>query len=407
VIDPRSAKIPVVIVTGFLGAGKTTLLNRLLSDPAFRDTAVVVNEFGDISVDHDLVRVGSRELMVTTTGCICCTASSDVRASLFELVEAARAHQAPSFSRVVIETTGLADPAPIVNSLTPGALPVTGLQAEDVEKNFRLASIVTCFDAITGELALERFFEAMKQVAFATTIVLTKTDLMNDAASRRDTAELEGRLAKINPSAKILYRAESEHSFKHFFEGAYAPSGEVEDLDGWLAIDRMLRLQVGDDDQASSSSHSSDIRAISLVSDGAMTRSALDCLLMLLSRTAGASLLRVKGLVRLADDPDRPAVVHAVQHLMHPVSRLPDWPNEDRRTRIVVIGRGHDERALTDVFHSLMGAGVAAQPQSSWGIAAFAVACLFAIALGAVIASLIGWDAGPIRQLLSPPTGDH
>ena len=131
--------IPVVVVTGFLGAGKTSLLNSLFLDSCFRDTAVVVNEFGDIAVDHDLVRVGSPDLMVTTTGCLCCTASSDIRASLFELLEARRSGVAPPFSRVLVETTGLADPAPIVNALTPGALPAKELRDEVVGRRFALA----------------------------------------------------------------------------------------------------------------------------------------------------------------------------------------------------------------------------------------------------------------------------
>jgi len=196
--------IPVVLITGFLGAGKTTLLNACLEGAGFRDTAVIVNEFGDISVDHDLVRAGSREMMITTTGCICCTASSDVRLSLYELFEASRTGQIPPFSRVAIETTGLADPAPIVNALTPGAAPALGMRDHVVARRFRLASIVACVDVVTGDAALNAAFEAMKQVAFASSILLTKTDLMPQETSPEHVARLKARLASINPSADIV-----------------------------------------------------------------------------------------------------------------------------------------------------------------------------------------------------------
>ncbi|HUI20072.1 MAG TPA: GTP-binding protein [Methylocella sp.] len=391
--DPLSDMVPVVVVTGFLGAGKTTLLNELLSDPSFRDTAVVVNEFGDIAVDHNLVRVGSQDLVITTTGCLCCTASSDVRASLFELREASRAGHAPSFSRVVVETTGLADPTPIVNALTPGALPALRLGDQIVARGFRLARIVTCFDVITGELALKRAFEAVKQVAFASTIVLTKSDLAKDPASRRDIAQLRARLAAMNPSAEIIDRNDPGLSIESLFEGAYLPSDRMDDVTGWLALDRMLRSQDTRTRPAASSLHADDIRAISLIHDGPVTRAALDVFLGILSRTVGANLLRLKGLVRLADDPDRPMVVHAVQHLMHPPTRLSAWPDEDRRTRLVVIGRGHDERAVAEMFQALIGGDGGAGAVRPWRIPAFVVVFLLALSIGAAIVHSAGSNA--------------
>jgi len=400
--------IPVVVVTGFLGAGKTSLLNSLFLDSCFRDTAVVVNEFGDIAVDHNLVRVGSQDLMVTTTGCLCCTASSDIRASLFELLEARRSGVAPPFSRVLVETTGLADPAPIVNALTPGALPAKELRDEVVARRFRLGAIVTCFDVITGELALTRAFEAVKQVAFASTIVLTKTDLAKDPASRRDIAELTTRLAKMNPSAKILDRNDPGFSFADLFDGAYTPSSQVDDVSGWLALDRMLRSQDAKFGSAASSSHANDIRAISLIHDGPVTRVALDAFLMLVSNTVGANLLRMKGLVRIADDPDRPMVVHAVQHLMHPPTPLSAWPDEDRRTRLVVIGRGHDERALAEVFQVLIDADNRPASARNWRIPALAAACILAIAISAALVQLVKSDAAAaIRRLVISANGDR
>lgn len=346
--------IPVVILTGFLGAGKTTLLNALLSDETFRGTAVVVNEFGDIAVDNDLIRIGSRELLVTTNGCLCCTPGSDIRVSLFELLEGANAGRAPVFSKVIVETTGLADPAPIVNALIPGTLPAFGMRDHVVARRFRLTQIVTCFDVITGETALKQAFEAVKQVAFASTIVLTKTDLSLENRASPKLAALKRHIASINPSAEIVDRNEANGSLTRIFEGNYLPGDRVDDVTGWLAIDRMLRSEHHETDTVKSSPHTDDIRAISLVHNGPISRASLDILLMLLSNAVGAKLLRMKGLVCLADDLDRPLVVHAVQHLMHPPVRLPAWPDQDRRTRLVIIGRGLDERALTETFRALV-----------------------------------------------------
>ena len=170
----------------------------------------------------------------------------------------------------------------------------------------------------------------------------------------------------------------------------------------------MLRSQDAHIGPAASSSHANDIRAISLIHDGPVTRVALDAFLMLLSSTVGANLLRMKGLVRIVDDPDRPMVVHAVQHLMHRPTCLSAWPDEDRRTRLVVIGRGHDERALVKVFHAVMDADNRSARARNWGIPALAAACVLAVAIGAALLHLVGTDAAAaIRQLVIPANGDR
>lgn len=379
--DLLPATIPVVVITGFLGAGKTTLLNAFLADAGFSDTAVIINEFGDIAVDHDFVRTGSRDLVITTTGCLCCTASSDIRASLLDLLEACRAGDVPPFSRIVVETTGLADPAQLVNALTPGALPLLGLGGDEIAQRFRLAAILTCFDAVTGESALRQAFEAVKQVAFASAIVLTKSDLAEDPANPCHIAELTTRLSRMNPSAEILDRNGAIACFGRFFEGAYIPADRVDDVAGWLALDRILRSQEKSAAPSARSAHASDISAISLIHDGPVTRSALNIFLTLLSNTAGASLLRMKGLVCLAEEPDRPMIVHAVQHLMHPLTQLRSWPDEDRRTRLVVIGRGHDERAIVDVFKLLTGESDRPAGRRNWRGLAGAAGFVLAMAM--------------------------
>lgn len=345
--------IPVVLVTGFLGAGKTTLMNEWLDDENFRDTAVIVNEFGDISIDHDLVRTGFREMMITTTGCICCAASSDVRISLYELLEASQTGKIPSFSRVLIETTGLADPAPIVNALSPGVIPAAGMRDHVVARRFRLASIVACVDVVTGNVALNEAFEAMKQIAFATSILLTKTDLVQPETSPENIAKLKSRLMSINPSAVIAERNDFRNFIPSCFEGCYSAHSRMDDVAGWLALDSILQSNPQATPPARNTRHREDIRATVLMHDGSMTRAALEILLNILSQTAGAQLVRVKGIVKLSDDPARPMLIHAVHHLIHPPKQLAEWPGEDQRTRLVIIGRGYDEEALTSLFNSL------------------------------------------------------
>ncbi len=344
--------IPVVLLTGYLGSGKTSLINALIADPELRDTAVVVNEFGEIAVDYDLIQIESRRLLVTSTGCLCCTAASDVRASLFELFEASRTRAAPRFSRVIVETTGLADPAPVVNSLTPGSIPSPSLRDQVVAANFRLARVVACFDALSGEYALDHAFEAVKQIAFADTVVVTKTDVALEQGSSRNIVNLRARLLAINPFAEVIDRADIR--FADFFHGAYLDANKVDDVPGWLALDRILRAESPQGETKSVGSQAHDVRAISLVCDGTITRERLSLFLRMLLGTAGAQVLRVKGLVAIAGDSDRPTAIHATHHVIHPLVRLAGWPDADRRSRLVVIGRGLNEKSVDQVLRALM-----------------------------------------------------
>ncbi|WP_210215578.1 CobW family GTP-binding protein [Mongoliimonas terrestris] len=354
-------RIPVLVVTGFLGAGKTTLVNRVLADPAFADTAVIVNEFGDVDVDGDLVRTARGDLLVSTTGCICCTASSDIRATLFDLHETARARLSRPFARVIVETTGLADPAAVINALTPGALPAHGLRDHTVARRFRLSAVLTLVDGVTGDLALDRHLEAVKQIAFADTVLVTKTDLLRDPASRRDRDALLARIGEMNPSATLATSFDAA-DLAALFDRHYAPDRLGGDAEGWLAIDRLTRPDSGPGAQAARPDpdgpgipgrHADDIAAVVLRHPGVLSRTTLDVFLTLLQSIAGAEVLRVKGLVALVDNPERPIVVHIVRHVIHPPVRLDRWPSVDRTSRLVVIGRGIDPDGLTRVFATL------------------------------------------------------
>ncbi|RWD32079.1 MAG: GTP-binding protein [Mesorhizobium sp.] len=352
-------KTPVFVLIGFLGAGKSTLLNRVLADPAFCDTAVIINEFGDIALDHDLVRVGKTQVARTTTGCLCCTVGSDICSTLHELHVLASAGEI-AFGRVIIETTGLADPAPLVNQLIPGGAPALGLRDHLVARNFELAGVVTLVDIVTGELSIENHFEAAKQIAFADRIVLTKTDLARDPASVRDIDSLKARLAGLNAAAPIgdVHQAGFDPAAL-FQRRVYAPSSLGDDVIGWLALDEAVRGDSGHGSEPTQESaaspfarHGARIRTFTITRTDPIAREAFGKFLSLLSMSAGPRLLRVKGLVHDQDEPDRPRVIHVVQHAVYPLTILNAWPSEDRRTRLVFIADGIDPEPVRQLFEA-------------------------------------------------------
>jgi G3E family GTPase len=376
-----SQPTPVIVLSGFLGAGKSTLLNDLLSDPAFGDTALIINEFGDISIDHDLVRVGEREMMVTTTGCLCCTAGSDVRTSLFELHEGVQRQLGRSFSRVIVETTGLADPAPVVNQLIPGGAPAVGLRDHAVARRFRLAGFVCVVDVLAAEQTLDQHFECLKQIAFADRVVLTKTDLAENPPE-----ELLRQIADINPAADVDDRHASEFDIARLFEAReFATAERKEDVEDWLALDRVLAAeQSGAHATASKGRHAGRIQTFSIVRDAPVSQADFDGFLLLLQSAAGDRLLRVKGLVAVSDDVDRPILIHVVQHTVYPHVRLDQWPSEDRRTRLVVICRDIDPEAVQKLFDALSGL----KRSRAVPVALALIAVAFVIAVVAAVLSI-------------------
>lgn len=337
--------VPVTLLTGFLGSGKTTLLNDVLTDPAMHGTAVVVNEFGTVPIDHDLVRKGSETYFRTTTGCICCTATSDVRSSLSELHEARLRGDIPPVSRVVIETTGLADPAPIINSIIPGGSPAMGLRDHVVARHFHLACVVTTFDVLGGRATLNSFMEGWKQLAFADHVVLTKTDI---AGTGHDWPE---ELRALNPAAVYHDRHRQGFDLAELFgDGAYSVTDKAEDVPGWLAMER---LGPHADHTHDRNRHGDEIEAISLSHDVPLSLQAVDTFLHIVTTNIGSGLLRLKGMFALTDDPARPLVAHAVQHRLYPLQRLEYWPDEDHGSRVVLIGRNMPAKPIRDLFEVL------------------------------------------------------
>ena len=341
-----SGTTPVILLTGFLGSGKTTLLNRLLADDRMAGTAVVVNEFGSISVDHDLVHPGREGYVATSTGCLCCTASSDVRASLFELYEARRKGEIPDFKRVIIETTGLADPAPIINSLIPGGAPAFAMRDHVVARAFQLTGVIATFDSENGSESIKGHFECWKQLAFADHIVLTKTDLVS---RQTDTPNLK----QLNPSVLIHDRhAPDFDAFSLLPERPYSASDKPEDAIGWLAMEKHsnIREHAHEHDL---DRHGVDIQALPLSHDEPLDPNSVKWFLNTITNHPNVELLRLKGIFALADDLSRPLVAHAVQHRLYPTYRLEHWPGEDVRSRMILIGKKLPIEPITELFNSL------------------------------------------------------
>lgn len=344
-----SEPIPVFLLTGFLGSGKTSLLNRMIA-PAGPRTAVIVNEYGDVPIDNDLVQVDGEDMSFaeTSTGCICCEPGNDIVSTLARLSEAMDEGKTGKVERVVVETTGLADPAPIINQMLLASYRIAG-------RLFTLASVITTLDAMRGEATVDERIVGHKQLAFADRIALTKSDLLgHDEVSRRHA--LDALIARINPGARVVdVQAALAQPELLLSPGSYGMEDRGGNVAAWLAAESPLaRAFAGPvaPPIAGLARHSG-IYTKSMVMGGEVSAKELITFIDLLRRAAGQRLLRLKGLVSMADDPERPMLVHLVQDIFHPPVRLARWPSEDRRTRIVLIADGIDEPALEGFLRTL------------------------------------------------------
>jgi G3E family GTPase len=302
--------IPVAIVTGFLGSGKTTLIGRILRDPAFARTAVIVNEFGEIGLDHELIASSDETLLALTTGCLCCAIRSDLVATLLDLQRRREVGEV-GYDRVLIETSGLADPAPILHAL---------MTDHDIMRQHTIDGVVTVVDTLHGGTALDRHPEARRQVALADRLLLSKTDLAEPSVA------LRGRLAALNPTAPIGVAHKAAPAT--LFSGTHA-AGRLATLPRESAPSPFARAH-----------HTDGIETFSLQRDSPIPALALTLLLEALAEHCGARLLRLKGLVNIQEMPGQPAVIHGVQHVFAPPEYLAGWPSSDQTTRMVFIAQG-------------------------------------------------------------------
>ena len=335
--DALAGRIPVSVITGFLGSGKTTLINKLLKRPDMNRVAVIVNEFGEQSIDHDLVQVSSEQMMLLNNGCLCCVLRGDLQETLRDLFVQRRSGEIIDFERVVIETTGLADPAPVMQTLMTDTM----LQAQ-----YRLDCVVTLVDAVNGLQQIETMSEPVKQAALADRVVVTKTDLAQETA----IAALEEKLRELNPQAPIRRALNGEIELAFLIDvGLRSTRGKLEEIERWM----------GDPEHGEHGHrHDSRVSSFSLRYDRPFSWSAFSQCLEVLTALRGPDLLRVKGLVNVTGHGG-PLVVQGVQHLFHPPVELDAWPSADRSTRIVFITRGIPRAMVENLFSAVTAIGPA------------------------------------------------
>ncbi len=310
---------PVSVLTGFLGSGKTTLLSRLLQHADMARTAVVINEFGEVGLDHMLVEASDENIVQLNSGCLCCTIRGDLVFTLLDLLNRRQRGEIMDFERIVIETTGLADPAPVLQAL---------MTDDALASAIRVEGVVTTVDAVNGSATLDRHGESVKQAAVADRIIITKTDIADTAVS-----ELEHRLKALNPMASLLTAVQGDIAPHLLFDaGAFDPSSKTSDVQNWLGEAPAAHAHAHDVNR-----HSDDIRAHTMRRKQPIHAVALTLFLEILAEQCNADLLRLKGLVKLVESPDRPAVIHGVQNVFNPPVWLDQWPGEDRDSLLVFI----------------------------------------------------------------------
>lgn len=328
--QPGHVRVPVTVLTGFLGSGKTTLLNELLREPDLHGTAVIVNEFGEIGIDHDLIASTTEDTILLANGCMCCAVRGDLIEALVSLAER-DPRDSSALRQVLIETSGLADPAPILRT-------VMGEPA--VKDRFTLAGVCCTVDSVLAAGTLDRYPEAVKQIAMADHLLLTKTDLLGEPISQ----ELLDRMRSLNPTGAV--HQERREYVTVLRQAMQTGAGDPRPVSAESGL--FYRPVPTTGDASDPSAHSGGITSFVIVRDDPLPRDGFFAWLDMVIAMRGEDLLRVKGIVNLQEQPEQPLVFHGVQHLYQPPESLPAWPSAERRTRIVFITRGVDAESMDE-----------------------------------------------------------
>ena len=328
---------PVIVVTGFLGSGKTTLLNHMLRHPSLADAAVLVNEFGAVGLDHFLVEAMDEGTVLLESGCLCCTIRGDLKDAIIALNSRRARGEIPPYRRLIVETTGLADPAPILFTLSADTV---------LKHHYRLGSVITTVDGVNGLAQLERHPESVKQATVADRIVLTKSDI----ADADTVARLGARLKRLNSSAEQISAVNGRIDVPRVLRAdVYDARTKGAEVRRWLAAEAGKAAADdhvhGDGRRHDVSRHDENIHSFTLSFDGALDWTAFGIWLTMLLHTHGEKVLRVKGILNVAGT-HAPVVINGVQHVVHPPIHLAAWPTDDRRSHIVFIVDGLAQGAI-------------------------------------------------------------
>ena len=355
-------KIWVTLITGFLGSGKTTLLNTLLEHPDMSQAAIIVNEFGEIGLDYDLVERSDENVIQLANGCLCCSVKSDLIDTFRDLYIQRNAGTIPFFDRVIIETTGIADPAPVLQIILTNPM---------IFNHFALDGVVTTVDTINGVSSLDRFPECVKQAAIADRLIITKVDMVEND---KQIKILEERLRVLNPAAPIIATTTQDANPSDLFgTGIFDPTTKALDFENWLQADAYENQEVSEpagnvlavpDKEALAyyekyghspaevdHHHDPSINSFVMVKENPISLNTLSMFLEGLTKEAGPDLLRVKGIIHVHERPDQPAVIQGAQQIFHSIDWMDKWPSDDKRTRIVFITRNIDQEYIEETYN--------------------------------------------------------
>jgi G3E family GTPase len=349
-------RIPVTLVTGFLGSGKTTLINAALRSAELAKTVVIVNEFGAVGLDHSLFASSNDAVVVLENGCLCCTVRGDLVATLIDLNQGRMSGRISAFDNVVIETSGLAEPGPVLQAF---------LSDPNLDGLYRVASVLTLVDAVNFESTIQEHDEALRQVAFADRVLISKLDLIKDDPQAAEMS-LRAAIARLAPAARIERNDASARPRVDLLKspGFDAADPEADPLP-WLALAAHEQHHAHDHDHNDGHDHDHPhhdhadqlrqrgIESFVLTRSEPMAREELQFLLAGINQNLGPGLLRVKGLVNIAGEPGKPAVIQGAQHILHTMTWLDRWPDQDQRTRIIFIAQGTTRAELKDLIEML------------------------------------------------------